>query len=132
MCFIFQLWTNGTYLLMSITFKFDRDLTTRNVYLCTYEPRKPPNGLTSSLWSVFSGSSDDSDGRWVNQGDSVAIRSDEMSQSTENSLDSSPSRWETLTYRENILYLKFQLVQLYLWFNFSFWLVSICLNEFFV
>ncbi|XP_060843585.1 unextended protein isoform X1 [Rhopalosiphum padi] len=87
-----QLWTNGTYLLMSITFKFDRDLTTRNVYLCTYEPRKPPNGLASSLWSVFSGSGDDSDGRWVNQGDSVAIRSDEMAQSTENSLDSSPSR----------------------------------------
>lgn len=91
-CFTFQLWTNGTYLLMSITFKFDRDLTTRNVYLCTYEPRKPPNGLASSLWSVFSGSDDDSDGRWVNQGDSVAIRSDEMAQSTDNFSDSLPSR----------------------------------------
>lgn len=86
----FQLWTNGTYLLMSITFKFDRDLTTRNVYLCMYEPRKPSDGLGSSLWSVISGSGEN--GRWVNQGDSVVIRSDDMQPSADSSKDSPPSR----------------------------------------
>ncbi|XP_025407320.1 metal transporter CNNM4 isoform X2 [Sipha flava] len=87
-----QLWTNGTYLLMSITFKFDRDLTTRNMYLCAYESRKPSNGLTSSLWNIFNGFSDNNDGRWVNQGDSVVIRSDEMVIQSADSKDSLLSR----------------------------------------
>lgn len=76
---------------MSITFKFDRDLTTRNMYLCSYEPRKPSNALTSSLLSLFNGFSDNSDGRWVNLGDSVVIRSDEMVIPSADSKDS-PSR----------------------------------------
>lgn len=91
----FQLWTNGTYLLMSITVKFDRDLTTRNVYLCMYEPRKPSDGLGSSLWSVISGSGED--GRWVNQGDSVVIRSDDLQRSADSSSESLLSRWATST-----------------------------------
>ncbi|VVC46104.1 Hypothetical protein CINCED_3A000052 [Cinara cedri] len=70
--------SNGTYSLMSIEFKFDRDLTTRNVYLCAYEHRKPTVGFVESFWNVFSGFGDVSGGRWVNQGDTVAIRSDDV------------------------------------------------------
>lgn len=75
---------------MSIELKFDRDLTTRNVYLCTYESQKS-NGL-ASLWNMFSDSDDDSNGRWINQGDSVAIRNEDILPSADNLKDSSVSR----------------------------------------
>lgn len=62
---------------MSIELKIDRDLTTRNVYLCTYESRKSSNGF-ASLWNVFGSNDNDGNSRWVNQGDSVVIRSEDI------------------------------------------------------
>lgn len=77
---------------MSITLKFDRDLTTRSVYLCKYEPQEPSSGLTS-LWNLFSNANED---RWVNQGDSVFIRSVDMVLSDDDSNESLLSRLVTL------------------------------------
>lgn len=102
---ILQLWSNYTYSLMSIELNIDRDLTTRNLYLCAFEPRKSFVGPTETLMSMFNyfdnsneeGGSDDygNDGRWVNQGDMVAISSSDVEKPIDNLESSSPSssRW---------------------------------------
>ncbi|XP_050531045.1 unextended protein isoform X2 [Daktulosphaira vitifoliae] len=68
-----KVWGNDTYALMNIVLKFDEDLITRSLYMCVNIPRKPYSGFVSSLWSALA-NNEDTSGKWVNQGDSVAIR----------------------------------------------------------
>ncbi|XP_050438550.1 unextended protein isoform X2 [Adelges cooleyi] len=67
-----QVWSNDTDALMSIALKFDQDLITRNLYLCV-SVHQPSTGFASQIWSALAGDND-SHNRWINQGDSVALR----------------------------------------------------------
>lgn len=98
---ILQLWSNYTYSLMSIELNIDRDLTTRNIYLCAFEPRKSFVGPAETLLSMFNyfdnsneqggGNNYGDDGQWVNQGDTVAISSSDVEKPFDNLESGSPS-----------------------------------------